>query len=93
MVLVTFVPGLQGTDNRSCSITLLMPVQVDIVLPRALPDCYPSATVRHASTRESLTKLEEMRDFHMENAINSSMPEGKKEGGSEGGKEDFCRYK
>lgn len=35
----------------------------------------------------ALTKLEEMRDFHMENAINSSMPKGQKEGGSEGGKE------
>lgn len=56
VVLMTFVPGLQGTDNRSCSIRLLMPVQVDIVLPRALPDCYPSATVRHASTRESPNK-------------------------------------
>lgn len=38
-----------------------------------------------------LTKLKEVRDFHMEKAINSSMPKGQSEEGMEG--EDVWRYK
>ncbi|CAB1451905.1 unnamed protein product [Pleuronectes platessa] len=34
--------------------------------------------------RRTLTKLEEVRDIHMDEAINSSMPEGESQGGREG---------
>lgn len=34
--------------------------------------------------RRALTKLKEVRDFHMEKAINSSLPRGQSEGGREG---------
>lgn len=34
--------------------------------------------------QRALTKLEEVRDFHMEKAINSSMPKGQSQEGREG---------
>lgn len=36
--------------------------------------------------QRALTKLEEVRDFHMEKAINSSMPWGQSEESREGGR-------
>lgn len=45
--------------------------------PVGRADSYPPLT-RHRAT-EPGTKLKEVRDFHMEKAINSSMPEGQSE--------------
>lgn len=51
-----------------------------------LPDSYPSSvTARLPFLGRALTKLKEVRDFHMEKAINSSMPKGQSEEGREGG--------
>lgn len=56
-----------------------------LILPLQQPDM--------ALLRRAPTKLKEVRDFHMEKAINSSMPKGQSEEGRQGGREDVWRYK
>ena len=94
IVSVTFVPGLWETDKRGCSIALFKPVQLDSSPSSVVPDSYPSpcnSQTRDCS-KELQTKLKEVRDFHMEKAINSSMPKGQSEDGREGC-EDVWRNK
>lgn len=76
IVSMTFVRGLWATDKRSfyqcCTGPVIyIPLQYG---PRVLIP--PSQQPDTPLLQRALTKLKEVRDFHMEKAINSSMPKG-----------------
>lgn len=91
---VTLLSGLRGTDKRGSFYRAFgahevwlysLPLHFLMLIP---PLQQPDAPLLW----RTLTKLREVRDFHMEKAINSSLPQGTERERHEGN-EDVWRYK